>query len=176
VFSIVKRIEFCAGHRLINYKGKCAHAHGHNYVAEVELQSAETDSTGFVADFGLVKDLVKSWIDENLDHAFLCAADDRVMLEFLIAQGQKHYVTILNPTAEHIAEMIFGVAQSEGLPVVAVRVWETPTGMAEYRPTFADTKEEIAADSAQRLNVQPTQGQVDEAMRRWQASEHGQNW
>jgi 6-pyruvoyltetrahydropterin/6-carboxytetrahydropterin synthase len=38
-----------------------------------------------------------------------------------------------NPTAENIAKLIFNYARSQGLPVVEVRLWETPTSYASYR-------------------------------------------
>ena len=37
-----------------------------------------------------------------------------------------------NPTVERIARLIFDYATSQGLPVVRVKVWETPTSFAEY--------------------------------------------
>jgi hypothetical protein len=33
---------------------------------------------------------------------------------------------------EHIAQLIFQQAAQQGLPVVRVKVWETPTSYAEY--------------------------------------------
>ncbi len=30
MFQICRKIEFCYGHRLLNYEGKCRHLHGHN--------------------------------------------------------------------------------------------------------------------------------------------------
>src|SRR5688572_28648265 len=34
MYSVTKRIEFCYGHRLLDYDGICKHPHGHNAVAE----------------------------------------------------------------------------------------------------------------------------------------------
>ena len=39
MYSVAKRIEFCYGHRLLDYNGVCAHPHGHNAVAELEIRS-----------------------------------------------------------------------------------------------------------------------------------------
>jgi 6-pyruvoyltetrahydropterin/6-carboxytetrahydropterin synthase len=39
-----------------------------------------------------------------------------------------------NPTVERIARLIFDKAKEQGLPVVRVTVWETPTSFADYRP------------------------------------------
>ena len=37
-----------------------------------------------------------------------------------------------NPTVERIASLIYEKAQAEGLAVVRVTVWETPTSWATY--------------------------------------------
>ena len=43
-----------------------------------------------------------------------------------------------NPTAENIAKLIFEQAAKLNLPVVAVRLWETPDAYAEYRADADD--------------------------------------
>ena len=47
--------------------------------------------------------------------------------------GEKVFIMKENPTAENIAKLIFGEARARGLPVVAIRLWETPHAFAEYR-------------------------------------------
>ena len=37
------------------------------------------------------------------------------------------------PTVEPFAKLIFDMSRHQGLDVIAVRVWETPTSFAEYR-------------------------------------------
>ena len=37
MYSVTKRIEFCYGHRLLDYDGICQHPHGHNALAEIEV-------------------------------------------------------------------------------------------------------------------------------------------
>jgi 6-pyruvoyltetrahydropterin/6-carboxytetrahydropterin synthase len=46
--------------------------------------------------------------------------------------GEPVYLLDSNPTVERIAQLIFQYASSQGLPVVRVKVWETPTSFAEY--------------------------------------------
>ena len=46
--------------------------------------------------------------------------------------GEPMYLLDSNPTVERIARLIFEYATDQGLPVVRVRVWETPTSFAEY--------------------------------------------
>jgi 6-pyruvoyltetrahydropterin/6-carboxytetrahydropterin synthase len=50
--------------------------------------------------------------------------------------GEPIYLLDSNPTVERIARLIFEQARQQGLPVVRVTVWETPTSFA----TFADAQ------------------------------------
>lgn len=129
---IVKRIDFCYGHRLMDYDGKCAHPHGHNGILEIEICSQELDHRGMVFDFTDVKRHLKSFVDEQLDHRMLLRRDDP-LVEALERAGESSFVMEDNPTAENIARLIFREARRMGLPVSAVRVWETPDACAEFR-------------------------------------------
>ncbi len=51
MYSVSKRIEFCYGHRLLDYDGVCKHPHGHNAVAEIEIRTGQLDSRNMVCDF-----------------------------------------------------------------------------------------------------------------------------
>ncbi len=132
MFKVTKQIEFCYGHRLLNYEGKCRHLHGHNGRVEVDIQTDKLDSRGMVHDFSDIKEAIKNWIDETLDHRMLLHKDDPI-LPVLKQRGELFYAMDENPTAENIAKLIFHHARTTGLPVVEVRVWETPTSYATYR-------------------------------------------
>ena len=43
MYSVTKRIDFCYGHRLLDYDGICKHPHGHNAVAEIEIRTEALD-------------------------------------------------------------------------------------------------------------------------------------
>ena len=131
MFKVTKRVEFCYGHRLLQYEGKCRHLHGHNGVVEVDLQADMLDARGMVADFTDVKHALKAWIDETLDHRMLLRKDDP-LASMLEQQGEPSFLMDENPTAENIAKLIYRHAQTQGLPVLNVRVWETPTSCASY--------------------------------------------
>ena len=79
------RIEFTfdSGHRLLNYDGKCAYPHGHTYRAEIFLESNKLNSLGLVYDFTDLKDQIKTWTDDNWDHAFLINSQDQELIEGL---------------------------------------------------------------------------------------------
>jgi 6-pyruvoyltetrahydropterin/6-carboxytetrahydropterin synthase len=132
MFRVSREIEFCYGHRLINYDGKCRHLHGHNGLAVITLEAPELDARGMLVDFSEIKRDVQLWIDENLDHNLLLCKDDPI-LPVLQRQGERVFVMTTNPTAENIAKLIFDRARDAGLPVVEVMLWETPKCNAVYR-------------------------------------------
>jgi len=131
-FQVTKVIEFSYGHRLLEHKGKCRYLHGHNGMVEVDIEAEAVDAMGMVVDFSDVNAIVKSWIDDNLDHKMLlCDADPaaRVLQE----AGEPIYLMRDNPTAENIARLIWTASREQGMPVSEVRVWETSTSRASYR-------------------------------------------
>ena len=133
MYSVMKVIQFCYGHRLLNYEGKCRYLHGHNGTVEIELAASTLDRLGMVKDFGEIKAKVQGWIDEHLDHKMILCRRDPV-LPTLRRLGEPIFVTETNPTAETIAKLIYDVATRLKLPVTSVRLWETPNSHATYRP------------------------------------------
>jgi 6-pyruvoyltetrahydropterin/6-carboxytetrahydropterin synthase len=131
MYLITKRIDFCYGHRLLDYEGICRHPHGHNAVVEVDVRAETLDERNMVADFSEIKRVVKGWIDRELDHKMILRHDDPLVAP-LEALGEPIFKTDSNPTVEHIAKLIFDMATEAGLPVVTVRVWETPSSFAAY--------------------------------------------
>lgn len=131
MFRVTREIDFCYGHRLLNYEGKCKHLHGHNGRAVITIESAELDQRGMVLDFSDIKRVVSNWIDTNLDHRMILRRDDpaRAALEQL---GEPLFLVDENPTAENIARLIFDYTKSQGFPIVEVRLWETPHCFATY--------------------------------------------
>ena len=131
MYRVIKNIEFCYGHRLTNYEGKCRHLHGHNGRAEIELGGEVLDDRGMLTDFSDIKRIVKNWIDDNLDHRMILKHDDPA-LEYMRQTGEAHYVVEENPTAEAIAKLIFRKCREFDLPVVSVKMWETSDSCAIY--------------------------------------------
>ena len=131
MYSVTKKIEFCYGHRLLDYDGICKHPHGHNAVAEIEVRTDTLDKRNMVCDFSDIKRIVKGWIDRELDHKMILRHDDP-LVKPLEALGEPIYKLDSNPTVERIAKLIFDKAREQGLDILAVRVWETPTSFAAY--------------------------------------------
>lgn len=131
MYRVTREIEFCYGHRLLNYEGKCRHLHGHNGRAVIALEAPTLDSRGMLVDFADIKRHVQRWVDETLDHNFLLCRDDPI-LPVLQAHGERVFVMDVNPTAENIARLIYDHAAGAGLPVVEVVLWETAHCHAAY--------------------------------------------
>ncbi len=114
---MTKELTFDAAHRLEKYHGKCEELHGHTYRLSVTVEG-ERDDEGMVIDFLELKALVGKHVLAYLDHKYI---ND----------------VITQPTAENIAEWIFGVLEpllnSGNRRLVEVTVWETATSSATYR-------------------------------------------
>jgi 6-pyruvoyltetrahydropterin/6-carboxytetrahydropterin synthase len=126
MFEITVEESFAAGHALRGYRGKCENVHGHNYKVEVTLEGEQLDETGLLVDFVELKRWLRNVI-ERLDHRMLNEIPpfDRV-----------------NPTAENMARYFYeeisrALRESAGrdrVRVARVRIWETDTTTATYRP------------------------------------------
>lgn len=133
MFQVSREIDFCYGHRLLNYDGKCRYLHGHNGRALITIEADRLDERGMVLDFSDIKRVVSAWIDDNLDHRMLLRRDDPVV-PMLEEMGEPLYLLDENPTAENIAKLIFDQSKQLELPapIVEVRLWETPKCFATY--------------------------------------------
>jgi 6-pyruvoyltetrahydropterin/6-carboxytetrahydropterin synthase len=123
MFEITVEQTFAAGHALRDYKGKCENVHGHNYRVRVTIEGEQLDSTGLLVDFVDVKRLMGGAI-EYLDHRFINDLDpfDKI-----------------NPSAENIAKYFYdrlhnGLKNEPPVRISEIRVWETDTSSAVYRP------------------------------------------
>ena len=132
MYQVTREIDFCYGHRLLNYEGKCRHLHGHNGRAVITIESPSLDERGMVLDFSDIKQVVSLWIDENLDHRMILHRDDPAVAA-LRELGEPLYLIDVNPTAENTAQLILDVTAEHGFPVVETRLWETPRCFATYR-------------------------------------------
>lgn len=133
MFQVAREIDFCYGHRLLRYAGKCRNLHGHNGRLLITFETASVDELGMVLDFTDIKRVVQTWIDDNLDHRMILHRDDPAV-PMLLNLGEPLYLMDENPTAENIARLIFDYVKAQGLPVVEARLWETPRCVAVYRP------------------------------------------
>lgn len=133
MFTVTEVIDFCYGHRLLRYQGKCAHLHGHNGRVEITVAATTLDRQSMVADFSEIGRIVRGFIDQNLDHKLLLHKDDP-LAAVLKRYDEPLYLMDRDPTAEAIAQLICERVGEQGLDVCEVRLWETPASVASYVP------------------------------------------
>lgn len=131
--KVSRKAHFNAAHRLYrkewddtkNYEvfGKCNNPnyHGHNYELIVSVTGEIDPETGFVVDMKILKDLIRSKIEDALDHKNLNVE----VPEF----------KSLIPTAENIAIVIYDklrphIDSNKELEVV---LYETPRNFVTYK-------------------------------------------
>lgn len=131
MFRVTQEIEFCYGHRLLNYEGKCRHLHGHNGKAVIVLEDKALDHRGILVDFTDVRKQMTGWIEANLDHRMILNEADPVV-PFLTQQSEPLFLMPANPTAENIAKVIYEFAKSQRLPIREVTLWESYRSSATY--------------------------------------------
>ena len=130
--SAFRRAHFNAAHRLYRPDwddernaevfGLCnnPYYHGHNYELEVRVTGEIDPETGFLIDLKDLKDLIKSEVEDYLDHKNL----NEQVPEF----------KSLNPTAENICILIWKRlrAKLDEKYELGVKLWETPRNYVEY--------------------------------------------
>ena len=134
--TCTRKLEFDSAHRVMLHESKCRNLHGHRYVAEVTALAENLDELGRVIDFSVIKELVGGWIDEHWDHGTLAHSEDDELIRLCVDNGWKLWVLETNPTAENLAEALFGISNRllgpSGVVVTHIRLYETPNCWAEY--------------------------------------------
>lgn len=122
LWRLTVRDEFCAGHALRYYEGKCENTHGHNFAVEATVEgNTLAPGTELLLDFKVLKTCLKDVL-EPLDHGIL---NDTPPFDDI------------NPSSENLARHIFHAMAKrlQGLPVrlYAVTVSEKSSQSATYR-------------------------------------------
>jgi len=152
MWTVTKAIDFCAGHRLLNYSGKCSNLHGHNFRAEIHADLRHLNHCGVTIDFNEFAK-VKDWVDTHWDHKFIVNEYDDVLTMFFSANHHlgnycltladmrtvhglswhtelptDERIALCNPTVENLSLLLrFTAANLLGLPV-EVTLYESPSG------------------------------------------------
>ena len=130
--KVSRKAHFNAAHRLYrpdwdNAKneeifGKCNNPrfHGHNYELIVSVTGPIDPITGFVIDMKVLKDLIRTEVEDVMDHKNL----NEEVAEF----------KTLNPTAENIAVVIWNRLRPHFLEshTLEVQLFETPRNFVTY--------------------------------------------
>ena len=130
--AVFRREHFNAAHRIFNPAwddqknaevfGKCSnpHYHGHNYELVVKVTGVPDTETGYVMDMKVLSQITREEVLERFDHRNL-NLDTAFFRE-------------LNPTAEHIAMVIYELLRARIDPALdlQVRLYETDRNYVEY--------------------------------------------
>ena len=130
--TVSRRAHFNAAHRLYRPQwspekneaifGKCnnPHFHGHNYELIVSVTGEVDPETGYVVDVKILKDYIKSEVEDAFDHKNL-------NLEVPEFKDK-------NPTAENIAIVIYNKLKLVLDPHLDIEVtlYETPRNFVSY--------------------------------------------
>jgi len=134
--EITVKHHMSAGHRIPGLAGegsKCSNIHGHTFGISWTFRVDSVNAEAI--EFAEVKKRLRGWINEHLDHGFICYAEDIKTIKFLYANKHKLYVVDHPPTTEMIAtEIANAVLSMEGLGeyLVAVDVTEGPHNSARW--------------------------------------------
>ena len=130
--TVHRKAHFNAAHRLYrkdwsdeqNFKvfGKCSNPnyHGHNYELIVALTGEINPETGYVFDLGILKEYIKTEVEDCFDHK---------NLNLDVPEFKE-----LNPTAENISVIIYNKLKKL-LPQeldLTVTLYETPRNFVSY--------------------------------------------
>lgn len=137
-YQCVRILKFDAGHRVVKHESKCRTLHGHEYKAHIYAEADQLDNLGRVIDFGKIKELVGTWIDENWDHNMILFNEDPDLEKLQSCDGAKApYVVPFNPTAENLANYLLGVCNDllsgHNIVVEKIRLWETSNCYVEVQ-------------------------------------------
>ena len=132
---VTRRVHFCAAHRLHNpgesaewneaTYGACNNPewHGHNYEMEVSVVGLPDPRSGYLIDLKELKDIVDERILLHCDHRNL--------------NREVPFLDGIVPTAENLVKAFWAHLEpaiaTEGRRLYAVKLWETPRNVAEYR-------------------------------------------
>lgn len=129
--TVIRRLTFCAGHRLFNPSwseeknaavfGACSNpnGHGHNYVLEVHIKGAVLSETGMVINLKEMKSIVGSEIIDKVDHKNLNSDVD--------------FMQDVIPTTENLAARIWEILDRKftGDLLSKVVLWESDNNRVE---------------------------------------------
>lgn len=133
VFTCMASVSFCFAHRLYNYTGACHNLHGHNAIAEIEIETSVLDDSGMTIDFGDVKDEVGRIVGKRWDHALVLWDGDPLCD---VLSDHRMYRLQYEPTTENMAKALYYMIATANLHlqdvIKSVTLWETPKQWAKY--------------------------------------------
>lgn len=113
IFEVTRLLSFEAAHQLSGLPAdhQCSRMHGHSYKVEVVLRSTALDDTGFVLDFGAIKQVVEG----RFDHQIL---NEQM-------RGNPTAENLCVAIAELLNDLIFKLEAEDDVSLMKVTVHET---------------------------------------------------
>lgn len=132
IVTVTRRLRFNAAHRVhnpafspeknVSVYGKCnnPHGHGHNYTLDVSVRGPIDESTGYVIDLGVLRDIVEKHVVDQTDHHHF--------------NHDVPYMAGINPTSENIIVGMWKVLEPVVSPgkLVKLKLIETENNFVEY--------------------------------------------
>ena len=131
--------NFDAAHRVKDHESKCKHLHGHRFVVEATFASdTGLDELGRIIDFGVLKETLGKWIDDNLDHSTILFIEDKELGDNISKHTkQEIFYLPFNPTAENIASYLFYQICPKlftgNIRCTKIKIYETPNSFTEIK-------------------------------------------
>lgn len=144
MYTIERYHDISMGHRVFGHESKCAHFHGHNYritfTCTADPNVAALDNIGRIIDFGVIKEKLCMWLEDNWDHKFLMWKQDPDYSVLYTLDPNGVVAVDFNPTAENMAEYLvntIGPKQLQGtwIRVINCKVEETRKCSASFKRT-----------------------------------------
>jgi len=141
VIRLSREFRFEAAHALWNYDGLCRNIHGHSYRLRVTVRGTPiidplSPKNGMVADFSVLKKIVKEAIVEPFDHALM--VNDSIPARELAETGQMFGRLMPLPYQPTCENMIVDFASRikallpDNISLYSLRLYETGNSFAEW--------------------------------------------
>lgn len=148
IITCTKRLEFDAAHRIPKHINQCKMLHGHRYAVEATFTTINDDNNGgnhnldkmgMVVDFGIIKERLGGWINDNWDHNVILSNEDKKLGDKISEYtGQNIFYIEKYPTAEIMAKYLFDTVctklfniSQDRIKCTKIKLYETPTSYAE---------------------------------------------
>lgn len=147
IMQAVRYHDISTGHRVVGHENKCRHLHGHNYRIHFHCQAEALDALGRVIDFGVIKEKLCMWVENNWDHKFLAWDKDTLINNLTVECSENAADSDIledslvfvefNPTAENMAKHLVeavgpAVLAGTGIQLIKVVIDETAKCSASY--------------------------------------------
>lgn len=137
MYYLTAKADFDSAHFLKGHEGKCSNIHGHRWTIQAKIAAPSLinggPADGMILDFSDFKKVLRQLADD-MDHKLIIEKGTlkEATMMALLEEEFKIVEIDFRPTAENLAEYIFNVLKSHGLPMHEVMVFETPDNCAIY--------------------------------------------